>query len=328
MTSSEEAPPSPLDKYASISAASPALTPVCKGFLEWVLIERKYSPHTVDNYARDLGQFLVFTQSYLGRTLVLKDLETLRSMEFRAWLANRVSTGLSATSNARALSTIRTFYKWLEKTGRARNPAIGILKSPKRPESLPKALSPDDALAVVDTMGDFASEPWIGARDTALIALLYGGGLRIAEALSLDRAVLPLGESIRVIGKGRKERIVPILPAVAEAVDAYTKLCPYGGNKDAPLFIGKQGKRLHPSVAQKAMRQVRIALGLPESATPHALRHSFATHLLSAGGDLRAIQELLGHASLSSTQRYTHVDTERLMREYSKAHPRASSKSG
>ncbi|MDJ0686088.1 MAG: tyrosine recombinase XerC [Alphaproteobacteria bacterium] len=306
---------------------APDLQQAFTEFTQWLSVERRYSPLTVDGYGRDLCDFLGFLGAHLGAPPTLHALETLRPMDFRAWLAERNGRSgrrrVGAASNARALSAIRTFFKWLEKTGRGTNHAIRAVRGPKKPQNVPKALSSTDADQVIDTIGDFASEPWIGARDTALATLLYGAGLRIAEALSLDRSVLPLGESIRVLGKGGKERIVPILPVVAAAIDAYIRLCPYRPGYNAPLFLGARGKRLNPAIAQKAMRQVRTALGLPDSATPHALRHSFATHLLAGGGDLRAIQELLGHASLASTQRYTQVDAAALNEAYVKAHPRA-----
>jgi len=302
---------------------SPAMNGIVAGFLAWLESERRCSPHTIDGYARDLDRFLAFLSHHLGSPPEPKDLEDLRAMDFRAWLARRKGEGKSAGTNARALSVIRTFFRWLEKTGRAKNHAIRTIRGPKLPHAVPKALTPEDAGVVLDTIGDFAIEPWIAARDTALVTLLYGAGLRIGEALSLNRSILPAGDAIRVIGKGRKERVVPILPVVADALEAFVRLCPYDPGPDGPLFVGARGKRLNSSVAQLAMQRVRLALGLPESATPHALRHSFATHLLAGGGDLRTIQELLGHASLSTTQRYTAVDSASLMATYRKAHPRA-----
>lgn len=296
---------------------------VIAAFLAWLESERHCSPHTIDGYSRDLDRFLFFLSFHLGEPAQLNDLENLKAMDFRSWLARRNQEGKSASTNARALSVIRTFFRWLEKTGRAKNHAIRAIRGPKLPHAVPKALTPEDAGIVLDTIGDFAIEPWIAARDTALVTLLYGAGLRIGEALSLNRSVLPAKDAIRVTGKGRKERVVPILPVIADALQTYTGLCPYDPGADGPLFVGARGKRLHSSVAQAAMQRVRLALGLPENATPHALRHSFATHLLAGGGDLRTIQELLGHASLSTTQRYTAVDTASLMATYRKAHPRA-----
>lgn len=302
---------------------TPAMGHVVADFLAWLESERRCSAHTIDGYARDLDRFMVFLSSHLGSPAGLPDLQDLKAMDFRAWLARRNAEGKSASTNARALSVIRTFFRWLEKTDRAKNHAIRAIRGPKIPHAVPKALTPEDTGIVLDTIGDFAIEPWIAARDTAFVTLLYGAGLRIGEALSLNRSILPAGNAIRVIGKGRKERVVPILPVVADALEDYRRLCPYDPGPDGPLFIGARGKRLNSSVAQLAMQRVRMALGLPESATPHALRHSFATHLLAGGGDLRTIQELLGHASLSTTQRYTSVDTASLMATYRKAHPRA-----
>lgn len=293
------------------------------GFLTWLDVERRYSHLTIKHYQRDLIGFFRFLGPHLGGTLTLSSLQDLKPMDFRSWLAHQTRAGLSATSNARGLSSLRTFFKWLDRSNLITNHAILSVKGPKKPKTLPKPLTPQDALLVVDTIDTFATEPWIGARDTALVCILYGAGLRIAEALSLNRDILPVGETIRVIGKGGKERITPILPAIRKAIDAYIRLCPFELGPEEALFVGARGGRLSAGVAQKAMRQVRHAFGLPETATPHALRHSFATHLLGGGGDLRTIQELLGHASLASTQRYTEVDTSRLMAEYAKAHPRA-----
>jgi integrase/recombinase XerC len=218
---------------------------------------------------------------------------------------------------------LRNFFGWLDRSGILHNPKIGALSTPKLPRTTPKPLPIADAAALLEAAEDFVDEPWIGLRDRALFTLLYGCGLRISEALALDRGDLPLGDSLKVLGKGRKERVVPVLPAVAEAVALYDAACPFKGGKDAPVFIGAKGKRLDPAIAQKAMRSLRVQLQLPDTATPHALRHSFATHLLGGGGDLRAIQELLGHASLSTTQRYTEVETEQLLTVYRDAHPRA-----
>ena len=203
------------------------------------------------------------------------------------------------------------------------NPAIGSLRGPKIPHGVPKPLSAPQALRTVADAGDLAAEPWIGLRDVAVLSLLYGCGLRMSEALGLNRSAAPFGDTLRILGKGGKERLTPVLPVVAEAVQAYLAHCPYKLAASDPLFVGARGKRLSPRIVQLGMQRLRGALGLPDSATPHALRHSFATHLLSAGGDLRTIQELLGHASLTSTQRYTEVDAARLLDVYGAAHPRA-----
>lgn len=290
-------------------------------------MERRVSPNTVAAYSRDLEKFFNFIAEHTGDDVTVVVLEGLKPFDFRSWLAHRVKDGLSATSNARALSTIRTFYKWLEKTGRGENHAVRAIRGPKIPASVPKALSQADAEILVDEIDLLAAEPWIGARDCALVSLLYGCGLRIAEALDLNQSDVPEKKTgstmLRVTGKGQKERLTPLLPVVWDAIAEYRKLCPYAPGPDGPLFFGAQGKRLNPSVARKVLQTARRGLGLPETASPHALRHSFATHLLAGGGDLRTIQELLGHASLSTTQRYTQVDTARLMAEYAKAHPRS-----
>jgi integrase/recombinase XerC len=294
-----------------------------QGWRAWLAVEKRCSPHTLDGYTRDLTGFFAFLGNHLGEPAALGDLARLRLADFRAWLAARRAGGLTATSNARALSTLRTFFRWLDRRGLVHNAQIGALRTPKLPKALPKPLTIPDAAHAVEAIGSFAQEPWIAARDVAVLTLLYGCGLRIDEALSLNRDVLPIGESMVVLGKGRKQRAVPVLPAVRTAVDAYLARCPYRPGAGGPLFLGARGARLRAEIVQAQMRKLRAALGLPETATPHALRHSFATHLLAKGGDLRAIQELLGHASLSTTQRYTGVDAERLIEVYEKAHPRA-----
>jgi len=294
---------------------------------QWLAAERRASRHTLDAYTRDLAAFLAFAAAHAGAPPALGDLARLSLRDFRAWLADRHARGLGATSNARALSVVRGFFRWLDRRGLAANAAIGTLRGPRLPKPVPKALTAPDAAAALDEIGTLQDEPWIAARDAAVVALLYGCGLRIGEALGLDRAALPLRDTLVVHGKGGKQRVVPVLPAVQDAVAAYLRLCPYdaaaAGGAAAPLFVGAKGKRLQPAIVQRQVARLRAALGLPAHATPHALRHSFATHLLGAGGDLRAIQELLGHASLSTTQRYTAVDAERLLRVYDQAHPRA-----
>ncbi len=289
----------------------------------WLATEKRCSVHTVAAYSRDVAAFCAFLAKHLGGPADLAALAALRLADFRAWLAARRGEGLSATSNARALSTLRGFFRFLDRRGLAHNAQITVLRSPKLPRSLPKPLTVVDAAHAVEDVAALSEEPWIAARDVAVLTLLYGAGLRIDEALSLDREVLPLGETLSVLGKGRKQRVVPLLPAVRQAIEDYVTRCPYQPGSDGPLFLGARGKRLRAGIIQLQMRRLRAALGLPETATPHALRHSFATHLLARGGDLRAVQELLGHASLSTTQRYTGVDAERLMEVYERAHPRA-----
>ena len=312
------APPA-LDRFA----AAPDLAEAIAAWQSWLETERRLSVHTGAAYMRDLKLFLDFLVEHQGGLADLAALEGLGHGDFRSYLAQRAMNDRARSSTARALSVLRGFFRFLERTDRARNGAIGAVRTPRLPHSVPKPVAARDALAIVAEAGDTArKKPWVAARDTALLLLLYGAGLRIDEALSLNEDQAPLGDSLRVLGKGGKERIVPILPAVREAVAAYLQACPYvvpGG----PLFLGTRGGRLNAGVVQRELRRIRGALGLPETATPHALRHSFATHLLQAGGDLRAIQELLGHASLSTTQRYTEVDTATLVAVYNDAHPRA-----
>ncbi|MBI4183749.1 MAG: tyrosine recombinase XerC [Proteobacteria bacterium] len=297
----------------------------------WLGDERRASAHTLAAYGRDLAGFLAFLTRHLGTLPSLDELAGLRPADLRAYLAERVRQGAARTSTARALSALRGFFRFLARSGRLENASIAAVRSPRLPRSVPKPLSEADAMAVVEEAGEAggAAEPaWVGLRDTALMMLLYGSGLRIAEALALTRADLPADagdgrSALRILGKGRKERLVPLIPAVGEAIAAYLGACPYAPGARDPLFLGVRGKRLNPGVVQARMRRLRALLGLPETATPHALRHSFATHLLAHGADLRSIQELLGHASLSTTQRYTEVDAERLLAVYRAAHPRA-----
>ena len=288
----------------------------------WLAHERRAAPHTLAAYSRDLAAFLVFLSDYRGETPGIAVMADLKPAEFRAYLARRALDGAARSSTARAMSTLRGFFRFLDKTGRAHNPAIKAVRTPRLPESIPRPLDKDDARTVIVKIAEYSSVPWIQLRDVALFTLLYGCGLRIDEALSLDRRQAPLGDSILIDGKGGKQRVVPVLPIVARAVTPYLEICPHARD-DGPLFHGARGGRLNAGVVQRQMRKLRDDMALPPSATPHALRHSFATHLLGAGGDLRAIQELLGHASLSTTQRYTKVDADRLVRVYDDAHPRA-----
>lgn len=291
---------------------------------DWLRAERRVSPHTAAAYGRDLSAFLVFLGEHVGGALTLGELAALKPQDFRAFLAKRRDDGLDAASAARNLSVIRNFFRFLERRGLAHNAAIGALRSPKVPKGLPKPLAETEALGVVEAAGDFSDEAWVQKRDIAVLMLLYGAGLRIAEALGLARRDVGAdATTLRVTGKGRKTRIVPLLAPVRAAIEDYVAQCPWKTGAAGPLFVGVQGKRLNPRIVQGRMQQLRAHLGLAESATPHALRHSFATHLLGAGGDLRSIQELLGHASLSTTQRYTAVDAARLLEVYDKAHPRA-----
>lgn len=303
--------------------ADPTLRHAVDRWQRWLTHERRMSQHTVAAYSGDLGSFLGFMQSHLGVRPGLADLAGLGAGDFRAWMARRAADGLSRTSTARAVSGLRGFFRWLERNGIASNHAILTLRGPKRPHGIPKPLSIGDAGALLESTGLLPGPEWETLRDAALFTLLYGCGLRISEALALNRRGLPESDPLMVDGKGGRQRMVPVLPGVRDAVAAYLAACPFTPDENGPLFIGIRGGRLNPGVAQRRMRTLRVLLNLPETATPHALRHSFATHLLGAGGDLRAIQELLGHASLSTTQRYTEVDTAGLMKTYRAAHPRA-----
>ncbi|MFD0978111.1 tyrosine recombinase XerC [Tropicimonas aquimaris] len=278
---------------------------------------------TLTAYQRDVQGFLAFMTEHQGESLGEAALARLRVTDMRAWMAHERARGVSARSLARALSAVKNFAGWMAERDGFDATAILAARAPKYRRRLPRPLSEDAAKAVISTVELQSDEPWIAARDTAVITLLYGCGLRISEALGLTADVLPMGDSLRIRGKGGKERMVPVLPAAREAVQVYVDLCPIQLAPGAPLFRGKRGGALNPRLIAKAMERTRMQLGLPASATPHALRHSFATHLLSAGGDLRAIQELLGHASLATTQAYTAVDTARLMEVYQSAHPRA-----
>lgn len=314
----------------ALADALPAARDLSGIFADWLshlAHEKRASPATVENYARDLTRFCEFLKEHLGGEANLKDLETLSTADFRSFLARRRMEGIGARSLARHLSSLRMFYRFLERTSVLENQALGRIRTPKQPRALPKALSEKDARALVEEAAQTAVPEkvagWVEARDTALMTLLYGCGLRVSEALSLKASDSPLPKALRITGKGRKERLVPVLEAAREAVDAYLAALPFPLEKEGPLFIAKRGGPLGPRQVQKMTEELRCRLGLPGSVTPHALRHSFATHLLKAGGDLRAVQELLGHASLSTTQIYTAVEDQHLLEVYAKSHPRA-----
>ncbi len=297
-------------------------TTLIADWLNYLARVRGMSRHTVTAYGADLRQFLEFLQEHLGGAPALRDLKNLEAQDMRAWLASRAGE-YDAASTARALSSVKNFYRWMEKQGRGGNAAVLALRSPKLKKALPKAVAQPLALEAAAHIGDLQQAHWGGLRVLALLTLIDGSGLRISEALSLTRGMLEGAEMLTITGKGSKQRVVPVLPVVREAFSAYLAACPHVLEKSSPAFIGQKKKALNPAIFQKQVRLLRDRLGLPESATPHAFRHSFATHLLSNGGDLRSIQELLGHASLSTTQRYTHVDKARLLAAYKSAHPRA-----
>ena len=290
--------------------------------------ERRLSPKTLEAYARDLRQCLIFLSQHWGRKVTLKGFAALEATDVRAFMAMRRADDIAGRSLMRALAGLRSFGRYLEREGKGRVGALSAIRAPKVAKSLPKPIQMNAAkrLADADERAGEERDPWIWARDAAVMALLYGSGLRISEALGLKRRDVPLpgaGDVLIVTGKGNKTRMVPVLQNVLTLVQDYVAMCPYPLPSEGPIFVGARGGPLGPRIIQLTMERLRGALGLPDSATPHALRHSFATHLLSRGGDLRAIQELLGHASLSTTQIYTGIDSERLLEVYKTAHPRA-----
>jgi integrase/recombinase XerC len=293
-------------------------------------VERNASPLTIYNYLQDLKAFVQFLQAHLGGTLDMKALGALEVRDFRAFLAERMGKNISKRSNARALSMMRCFYRYLERREGLENKAITAVKAARITPSLPRPLTEDYARALINLPDMSPANPEnesIKWRDMALFTLLYGAGLRISEALALNMEHLSAKDHLIVQGKGNKQRLVPLLPLVQESLQSYINMRP-ACEPDAPVFLGARGGRLHPRVVQKQMEQWRQALGIPDTATPHALRHSFATHLLAGGADLRTLQELLGHTSLASTQRYTKVEASTLLAVYAKAHPRARKKRG
>lgn len=302
----------------ALDACAPDLAEAITKWRRWLISEKNMSKHTVRAYGSDVGQFICFLRDHNGHPPCLNDIGNTDLKDFRAWMSRRAIDGAQAASRARNLSGIKNLLHWLDRQGIVHNAALGNVRSPKKPHKLPRPLYEKQALAVVNIIAD----DWVGIRDRALFTLLYGCGLRIDEALSLNIADLPRDGYLRVIGKGNKERMVPVLAIVEKELSAYRAGCPFPETPDRPLFMGERGKRLRQQIVQKSLRQMRMAIGLPETATPHALRHSFATHLLQNGANLREIQELLGHASLSTTQRYTDINAEELMKIYKSAHPR------
>ena len=304
---------------------APKVAAEIESWLSYLGAERRMSGKTVEAYQRDVLQFLGFLAEHLGGAPSLRDLAALTPADVRAFLASRRAVGIGSRSLMRTLAGTRAFARYLERNGKGQVGALAAVRAPKIGKTLPRPLPAADAKRMADAdlpAGD-GHEPWIHARDAAVLGLLYGAGLRISEALGLKRGNIGAADAVTVTGKGRKQRMVPVLPQVQKLIADYVALCPYDLPDDGPLFVGAKGGPLSPRVVQLAMARLRGALGLPETATPHALRHSFATHLLARGGDLRSIQELLGHASLSTTQIYTQVDAERLIEAYRSAHPRA-----
>jgi integrase/recombinase XerC len=302
---------------------SPAVTSAIAEWLEVKAALEDSSPNTINAYQSDLIEFVGFMTQYHGDATGIAPLKRITITDMRAWMAHMRSEGLGARSLARKLSSVKSFYKWFAKRDGFDPTIVLSTRSPKFTQKLPRPLNIDAAKNVIDLIDTQSTTAWINARDTAVVTLLYGCGLRISEALGLNGCDYPLANSLRIVGKGQKMRLVPVIDIAKAAVDTYVRQCPYDIFDDGPLFYGAQGKRLSPRQIQKLMQSVRMQLGLPSSVTPHAMRHSFATHLLSAGGDLRSIQELLGHASLSTTQAYTGVDTARLLEVYQATHPKA-----
>jgi integrase/recombinase XerC len=310
--------------------AKPDLQAARESWLKMLARERRLSPETVEAYERDTRQFLHFLTGHRGGSPGISDIADLRPADLRGFLAARRAGGAGARTLGRGLAGIRSLLRFLERRGLVNAAGAAALRAPRQPKSLPKPLTASDAKHVVSMEGQLAEEPWIAARNAAVLTLLYGSGLRISEALGLSCGDLsgadlssPADTVLRVAGKGGKTRLVPVLPVALRAIAEYRRLCPYHLDPKGMLFRGARGGPLNPAIVQRDMAKLRSALNLPDTATPHALRHSFATHLLGRGGDLRTIQELLGHASLSTTQIYTGVDTARLLEIYQSAHPRA-----
>jgi integrase/recombinase XerC len=313
---------SPLVKNAVLECCAGDLAGALKEWQQWLRVEKNVSKHTFRAYTGDISHFVHFLANHKARAVSVSDISGAGLSEFRSWMSRQAMSGRANASRARTLSGVKNFLSWMDKQGLAHNPAIKTVRTPKLPRKLPRPLLEAQTFRLLEETAD---ENWVSLRNRALFTLLYGCGLRIEEALYLTLADLPRDGFLRVMGKGRKERQVPVLPQIEKALARYRAVCPFAENAQRPLFIGeKNGRKLNQGVAQKAMRDVRVALGLPENATPHALRHSFATHLLQNGANLREIQELLGHASLSTTQRYTDINAAEMMAIYKKAHPRSS----
>lgn len=312
---------------ALASPCSPELRAQIGAWLDWLAHEKRRAPLTVKGYAHDLDRFLAFLQAHQGDAVDLAAIAGLTLQDLRAWLAARQRAGAARRSTARALAAVRSFYRYLDRHAGLSNPAALSLRTPRRPARLPKPVAPEQALELLASTELAAREPWVALRDRALFLLLYGGGLRIGEALMLERGALGRDprslRALNVIGKGGKARRIPVIEPVADGLARYLEACPHRQDDRTPLFLGTRGKRLQAAVARRQMQTLRRLLGLPETTTPHSLRHGFATEMLAGGADLRVIQELLGHASLSTTQGYTRVDAAGLAKLYARAHPRA-----
>ncbi len=303
------------------SKTSDPLTALIGEFAGHLKSERRSSPHTIRNYLAALHNFAAFARAHFGGRLREGDLEKIETSDFRGFLAHRRGEGLGAASLKVELSALKSFFRYLARRHGLTNDAIAAMRGPRLKAKLPRPVDAGAASALL-TLNDASRDAWIGARDDALFTLLYGAGLRISEALSLTQSAAPVGDTLVVMGKGAKQRLAPVLPVVRDAIGAYLILCPYRPDPDGPLFVSARGKALSPAVVQREMKRRARLLGLDDSATPHALRHAFATQLLAAGGDLRSIQELLGHASIAATQRYTKIDERAIMQAHRRAHPR------
>ncbi len=306
-----------------MSLISPACRDALQLWLDSLGALSGRSENTQTAYRGDVTDFLSFMTLHHNERSGLAALSRITVSDMRAWMADQRASGVGARSLARKLSAVKSFYRWLAEREGFEPTAVLSTRAPKFTKKLPRPIAEDAVRAMIETVELQSENDWVSARDVAVVTLLYGCGLRISEALSLTGADAPLAKALRVVGKGNKERVVPVLPAARAAMDRYLELCPHPQSKNKALFRGVRGGPLNPKAVQGVMARARAQLGLPATATPHALRHSFATHLLTAGGDLRAIQELLGHASLSTTQAYTAVDTARLMEVYNRAHPKA-----
>ncbi|MFY9287195.1 MAG: tyrosine recombinase XerC [Alphaproteobacteria bacterium] len=289
----------------------------------WLRYEKRASAHTVESYQFDLHNLFAFLNKHRARQINLGMLSALSLSDFRSWLANNAAEERQAASRARAVAGVRNFFRWLDRSGILHNSAIELLKLPKTACRLPRPVTESEAQDIVSLAKNVPHENWVGLRDEALFTLLYGAGLRISEALNLTHADMGQKDRLVVTGKGNKQRNVPLLPIVSAALDRYLAVMPFANKPKQPIFVGVRGEKLNAAVAQRHLRQLRRQLNLPDTVTPHALRHSFATHLLASGADLRSLQELLGHSSLSTTQLYTQVDAQQLAKAYKAAHPRA-----
>ncbi|MCI5059561.1 MAG: tyrosine recombinase XerC [Alphaproteobacteria bacterium] len=310
-------------KLEIIEQCEPDFQKILNDWHTWLKIEKNASKHTIRAYISDISKFINFLSHHQASAVSIAMMSDAAISDFRSWLSNQAIDGLTPRTRARALSSIKNFLNWMDKQGIAHNAAVSIVRSPKLPQKLPKSLEEPQAFRLLE---ELVIENWTDARNKALFTLLYGCGLRIDEALSLNISDLPRDGFLRVTGKGQKERQVPVLKQVERVIDEYREHCPHPETPERALFLGIKGERLNQGMVQKAMRNLRGALRLPETATPHALRHSFASHLLQNGANLREIQELLGHASLSTTQLYTDINAKELMKIYKKAHPRAKIK--